>query len=93
MNRTEFQVRHGLGERLNVREVMSSDHVMGVLGSERHGTIRIISGVAVGSEIVRGGRIRILIEDKCGDIHSAARVYSIPVGLLESHTGPVYHDR
>lgn len=85
MNRTEFQVRHGLGKRLNVREIMPSDHVMGVLGSERHGTFRIISGVAVGSEIVRGGRIRILIEDKFGDIHSAARVYSVPEGLPESH--------
>lgn len=85
MNRTEFQVKHGLGRKLNVREIMPSDHVMGVLGSERHGTFRIISGVAVGSEIVRGGRIRILIEDRFGDIHSAARVYSVPEGLPESH--------
>lgn len=93
MNRTEFQVKHGLGERLNVREIMPSDHVMGVLGSERHGTIRIISGVAVGSEIMRGGRIRILIEDRFGNVHSAARVYSVPEGLSRSHLGPAYHDR
>lgn len=85
MNRTEFQVKYGLGKRLDVREIMPSDHVMGVLGSKQHGTLRIISGVAVGSEIVRGGRIRILIEDKFGDIHSAARVYSVPMGLPESH--------
>lgn len=85
MNRTEFQVKYGLGKKLNVREIMPSDHVMGVLGSKRHGTFRIISGVAVGSEIVRGGRIRILIEDKFGDIHSAARVYSVPEELSGSH--------